>query len=325
MKLWEKSVSLDASFPIVHRNIAVAYSHQKKGEALVKAIASLEKAVSLEPRYALHFFELDELYEAAGTAPERRLAMLEKNHDIVQQRDDALSREVGLKVIMGKYDEAIQLMTGRHFAVWEGGSLNIADFWTDAHLLRGREHFAAKRYKEALSDYQAAIKIPENLPSERRGGAGRNAEMTYWIGTAYEALGEQDKARQCWEESASTGLPRGRRWGGSGRSEGNAQMYYRALAIQKLGENEKAAAMFSELIKTGEKTLQEEKDIDFFTSFGESTEGGAQRDRLAHAHYIAGLGYLGLGEKEKAIQQLTQALEARPDHLGAKTVLAGLR
>ena len=39
IKLWEKSVSWTITFPIVHRNLASAYSRQEKG--LDKAIAEL--------------------------------------------------------------------------------------------------------------------------------------------------------------------------------------------------------------------------------------------------------------------------------------------
>jgi Tfp pilus assembly protein PilF len=39
---------------------------------------------------------------------------------------------------------------------------------------------------------------------------------------------------------------------------------------------------------------------------------------------MAGLGYLGLNEKDKARQEFNQALEASPDHLGAKTMLTQL-
>jgi len=188
VKLWEASASIDPSFPIVRRNLAVAYSHRPAGNSLEKAIASLEKAVSLQPKYPIHFAELDQLYEAAGIAPEKRLALLESNHDIVVRRDDAVNREVGLKVAVGKYDDAIKLMTGRRFAVWEGGNLNVADYWVDAHLMRGGERLAAKQFRQALADYQAAAKIPDNLPSERLTGGGRNAEIAYRLGVAQAAL-----------------------------------------------------------------------------------------------------------------------------------------
>ena len=316
VKLWEQSAALDPSWPIVHRNLGIAYSHQAKGNALDKAIASLEKAVSLSPKYPIHFAELDELYEAAGAPPEERLAMLEKHHDVVAQRDVALSREIGLKVVMGKYDEAIQLMTGRPFAVWEGGSLSVADSWTDAHLLRGQRRLAARQYERALEDYHTATRIPNNLPSERTGSGTRQAEIAYWIGTTCEASGDLEKASQSWKEAAA------RRDGGKGLSDRSVQLYYQALALEKLGRRADAEAIFRSLVESANEALRKEAKIDFFASFGGQQ---SQRSRLALAHCVAGLGYLGLGEKNKGKQELTQALQASPDHLSARAALAGLK
>jgi tetratricopeptide (TPR) repeat protein len=297
-RLWEKSASLDPSFPIVHRNLAVAYAHRKDG--IDRAIGSLEKAVSLEPKYPLHFFELDELYEAAGVAPGKRLALLEQNHNVVARRDDALAREVALKVAMGKYDDAIHLMTGRRFSVWEGGNLNVADDWTSAHLLRGQQAFAERRYEQALADFQAATRIPDNLPSERIGG--HEAEAAYWIGRVHEATGNQEQARQFWMKAAAA---EGRRFPLNG-----VQLYHKALALQKLGQSDKAKEIFQGLVK----------------SAGEEWQPSEQRSRarLGQAHFVAGLGYLGLGDKEKARQELARALEINPAHAGAKATLASL-
>ena len=76
--------------PMVHRNLAIAWSHRPLGNDLEKAIAALEKAVALPDRSPLHFAELDELYQAAGVAPEQRLKMFEKHQEIVNQRAEAL-------------------------------------------------------------------------------------------------------------------------------------------------------------------------------------------------------------------------------------------
>ena len=78
-RMWEKSAALDPSFAITHRNLATAYMHQASGADIDKAIAELELAVSREPKYALHFTELDELYEQAGVPLEKRLALSEEN------------------------------------------------------------------------------------------------------------------------------------------------------------------------------------------------------------------------------------------------------
>jgi tetratricopeptide (TPR) repeat protein len=316
VKLWEKSVALGAAFPIVYRNLAIAYSHQAEGIALDKAIADLEKAVSFDNKYAIHFFELDQLYEAAGTAPEKRLAILEKNHQTVAERDDSLSREISLKVCMGKYGEAIELLQGRSFNVWEGGArFNVNDCWTDAHLLRGHRHFAAGRYKEALADYQASVEFPENLRASEGRGRGRDAEVNYWIATAYDALGDKEQAVKFWTESSSSS-------GGRSRGGRSAQRYYQALSLAKLGKKENVEEMFRDLVNSANEQLERtSSQIDFFAKFGEQQ---SQRSRLADAHYMAGLGYMGLNEKDKARQEFNQALESGPDHLGAKTMLAQL-
>ena len=253
IKLWEKSVALDDSMPIVHRNLASAYSRQDKGTD--KAIAELEKAISISDNYPIHFFELDQLYEWAGTAPEKRLAMLEKHQPAVIKRDDALSREIGLKIFAGKYDEAVELMTGRQFNVWEGGArFGVYDYWTDAHLLRGHASFAAKKYAEALADYQAAIDFPANLQVAKTRRGGRAAECAYWVATAYEALGQQEKAKTAFQESAAE-LPRTGQDDVLPTSDRSVLSYYRGLSLKKLGETDKAAAIFQQLIESGNNSL----------------------------------------------------------------------
>lgn len=47
--------------------------------------------------------------------------------------------------------------------------------------------------------------------------------------------------------------------------------------------------------------------------------------QLADAHYIAGLGQLGLGNRDRARQQFLLALKASPDHYAAQTALTVMR
>ncbi len=307
--LWERSAALDPAFPIAHRNLAIAYSHQAKGNSLDKAIASLERAVALPRPYARHFFELDQLYEAAGTQPEKRLERLERHADVVALRDDAQARAIALKVVLGKHDEAIAMMSGRAFEVWEGDSLSVAEHWTDAHLLRGQRHLQAGRNREALADFDAADRIPDNLPSERRGRGGRSSESAYWIGCAREALGEIDAAKKSWQEAVSA--ERG----------GDRAQFYRARALEKLGQGEKAVEVFHRLLESGNERLAEGGSIDFFAAFGEQQ---SQRARLASAHYAAGLGHQGLRQTDKARLEFEKALEISPDHLGARRAMRSL-
>ena len=324
-RLWQSAAALDPAMPIVHRNLAIAWWHRDTGRSLDKAIEELEKAVAATPKYARHFAELDELYEAAAVAPEKRLALLEKNQEIVRQRDDSLAREVGLLVSLGKHEAAIARLTGREFAVWEGANLNVADNWTDAQLLRGRQLLAAKQPQQALAAFQAALAIPSNLPSEGMDVSARAPETGYWIGCAYAALGDAAKAKSQWEKSAASKAgslaPHRRRRGGV--SPADLQAYYQALSLQRLNQTEKATAMLHQLVESATQTLANGPATPDLNAPLDTLR--AQRATLSAAHYAAGLGYLGLNDKAKAREELTKALAASPDHIGARTALSDLR
>jgi len=319
-KLWERSVLLDDSFPVAHRNLAVAYSHRDEDNALEMAVASLERAVELgDGKYPTHLFELDVLYQSTGTAPEKRLAVLEKYQDAVLEKDDALAREIELKVCMGKYEEAVELISGRYFDIWEGGGrFNMNDCWTSAHLLRGHNHFANERYREALADYRASTEFPESLRTGLTRDIGRHWEVDFWIGTAYEALNDPERAEQAWRRSAAK--PPETREADYAYAR-DVQLYYHAQALAKLGRKVEADVVFNNLVQAGTRALARDSKMDFFAKFGEH---GSRRVRLANAHYLTGLGYLGLDEKNKAEREFRMAVEASPDHIGARTALDAL-
>jgi tetratricopeptide (TPR) repeat protein len=301
-RMWEASAALAPSFAITHRNLAAAYMHQASGADLAKAIAELEKAVSLEPKYALHFTELDELYEQAGTPLEKRLLLFQQNASVVARRDDALNRALALQVATGQVDDAIRTMTTHTFAVAEGANLNVVEHWTEAHILRAQTEIRAHHYIEALADLEAAATIPANLPVGIFGDANiREAELAYWTGIAYEGSGDTRKAAESWKRVVASPPPPANR-------RATAQAYYQALAFQKLGQPEKAQALFQGLLQSGQNELQQR----------------AARARAANAHYLAGLGYLGLKDQVQAKAELTQAVQISPDLVGARTVLASL-
>jgi tetratricopeptide (TPR) repeat protein len=326
MKLWEISAALDPSFAIAHRNIAIAAMNQESGSDIKKAIAELEKAVFCERKYALHFAELDELYEQAGTPIERRLPLFERNQSVVAQRDDAINREIALMVAMGKYEDAIRILNGRWFAVAEGANLNVADQWVNAHLLLGRKRLDAGQFKEALAEFGASAKIPSNIPTESMTMGGRTAELAYWSGVASDGVGDHEKALEFWNKGAAPDSAESQRRPGAGTSlaAGGTRSYFQARCLQKLGKNESASAIFENLITSGRQSLQE-APTGTARGAGPARRQQSPGVRLAAAHYLIGLGYLGLNDREKAKEELGKAVEASPDLLGARTALAAIK
>ncbi|HWA09745.1 MAG TPA: DUF5107 domain-containing protein [Opitutaceae bacterium] len=334
VKLWEKSAALDPKFPITWRNLAQAWSHQPGDEARSKAIGALEKAVALGDAYPTHFAELDQLYEAAGTPVEKRLSLLEAHQAAVVQKDEGLASLIGLKTFAGRPDESIALLEGRTFSIWEGGTrFNTGEAWTDAHLARGLQRYAAKQYAEALTDFEAALQYPANLRATAGVGGPnpRQAEVAYWTACAQDALGRHDSARQGWTQvaTASDAAPGGGRGGGGGGGRGGfgnqvsargAQRYYQALALRRLGQDDKAEPILRELVASGAAALKQADAPDTGGGFG-GRAAATPRSRAAAAHYVSGLGYSGLGEKDKARAEFSAALASAPDLLGAKLAL----
>jgi tetratricopeptide (TPR) repeat protein len=293
-----------------------------------KIFASLQKAAQYGGN-ATVLTELDQMYEEDGLAPAQRLARIEQNQPLIN-RDDIVARTIDLKIYAGKYDEAMALIKSRLFRAWEGGPApSVGDSWVNAMLGRGQQMLASKQYAKALADFQAASTFPENIAEANAGAAqARLSEICYWTGVAYDLMGEHDKAMQSWRESATAvaTTPAPRRGGGGGPRfkplgagvrVAQASSYYQAMSLLKLGETDRAKAMFQQLIDSGTRALTGAPEI-------QASAPSTQRVTVADAHYIIGLGQLGLSDKQKANQEFALALKASPDHLAAKATLAGI-
>ncbi|MHC4530658.1 MAG: DUF5107 domain-containing protein [Planctomycetota bacterium] len=310
IEYWEKASELDDSFPTVLRNLGLAYYRTQKSTQ--KAIQSYEKAVALNPSDQRVLYELDVIYDAARTAPEKRLALLQQNHDAIANNNvcDALAREVALLTLLGLYDDALNVINNNFFRQWEGISKAYGSF-VDAHLLRGLRNYNAKRYDKALEDYLTALKFPKNINIAKPYSGGRSCQGYYFVGTAYEAMGDTQKAMQAYQQAVDQRQS----------SRLSEDYYYRALALGKVGRQAEAEKIFDDLIKLGRDRLKGSA-MDFFAKFGERQ---TNEDRLADAHYLLGLGLLGNGQNQKAKEQFAKAVDLNINHLWATTELAQIK
>jgi tetratricopeptide (TPR) repeat protein len=300
IKAWEESRQRDDQFALTHRNLALAYAQHEKN--IPKAIASLEKAVELNPNEPRFFYELDVQYEAGGAPVAKRLDMLTRHHDTVAGRDDALTREIVLLTVAGRPTRALELLRGRHFRNWEGSS-QIHGVYVDACLAQGQQLLAEPKPREALAAFEAALDYPENLEVGRARRSPRTAQIQYLIGTAHEALGDTAEAKSAFEKAAA------------GRDRGASESgYFHALALQKLDRADEATPIFERLVKAGEEQLTQSEAADYFAKFGEKT---SERVRQANAHYLMALGQFGLGRVDAAQSNLQETLTLHPAHVGA--------
>jgi tetratricopeptide (TPR) repeat protein len=311
ISLWEQSVAIEPNFPIAWRNLAQAYSHQDTDEARAKAMGYLEKAISLSDNDPTHYAELDRLYQQTGVPVEKRLSLLEQQKPVIMQEDESLADFIGLKTFTGHPEEAIALLKKHTFNIWEGATaFNTGQAWKDAWLVSGLKSLNSKDYSTAIADFKKASDLPVNLRAQQPTPADR-AELGYWTGVAFSESGASgiSMAVASWEALLPpNGTPASNPRRRDDPLTREPQKYYRALAEQNLkAPDTDPSTMFESIVTTGTSALADSNN--------------PSRAHIAMAHYIAGLGYTGLKEKDNARREFTAALAAQPDDLAAKLAL----
>jgi tetratricopeptide (TPR) repeat protein len=307
IEAWENAVRLDPSLAIAHRNLGWGYYHHE-GDGL-KAIASYEKAMSLKKDEPVYYEELDALYEMSNAPVEKRLALFEGSNDAVSKRDDAFARQITVLTLAGKPEKSVEYLTGRKFNYREGSS-RVRDIIIDAHLMLGKKYFGVKNYNKALEEFLLA-----QVPEEEAGGSrlgNRNLQVDYFIGMAYDGLGNKSKAKKYYALSTA-------------QESGNSSYikYYQGLSYLKLGKKREADDAFNVLIDEGEREIKQSSpdEVDFFAKFGTRE---AENARLSNAYLLKGLGYKGLGNITAAKESLKKAVELSASNLYAITELKAL-
>jgi tetratricopeptide (TPR) repeat protein len=309
--LWELSTKLDPTVPIVWRNLAVAYAHLNEPNGKGRAISALEKAIDRSNPHPTHLAELDALYRSTGVSLDKRLALIKKHSDIVMKKDEALGNWVRLETLMGREDKAISLMGNRIFSIWEGGgSFSAGEAWADAHLVKAMKALRANDIQSAMAAFEAGLNPPKQLHARNQGN--HETQIKYLLGCLYEELGELDQAKDCWKEILSSKPPQ------RGVNPGiiQAWLYWRTLAHKKLDPAQDIREFMEMLTNiSGNLDVSDMGEADYqFIRINTLTA----LEEEAYPHYLAGLGYLGLNQPEKARAAFGKALRISPDFMSAK-------
>jgi len=302
---FENAISQDPNLSMAYRNLGWAYNNVSRD--VNKAIPFYEKAIALERTEPMFYSELDNLYELTNTPVEKRLALFQGVNDIVKKRDDAFVRQVTVLTLGGQSEKAIEYLAGQNFSFCEGNS-RVREVIIDAHLTLGNRYFSQKNYEKAMEHYLAA-QIPDEEAGSARSG-NRDIQVNYFIGTAYEALKKKPKAKEFYTLAAN-------------QSTRGTMRYYQGLSQLKLGNKAKANELFNALVADGEAGINQTSAnrADYFVMFGDRE---ADATRKSQAYTQRGLGYKGLGENDKAAEDLRKAVELSVGNLWAKFELAEL-
>lgn len=311
---WERSRDLDPTFPTAHRNLALAYFN--KYNRPQDALTEMEQAFALDETDARVLMELDQLRKKLGMDAATRLPLLEKYLPVVQKRDDLYLEYITLHNALGRYEEAYQMLMGRHFHPWEGGEGKVPAQYRLALTEMARQALDSGDAAKAADLLRQATVYPHNLGEGKLAGAQEN-DIYYYLGLAERALGHEEEAEACLRK-ASVGLsePAGMMYYNDQPPE---MIYYQGLAHRALGDEDGARSRFNKLIDYAEQHLTDHVKIDYFAVslpdlqiFEEDLD---IRNRV-HCLFMRGLGLMGRGRTDEARACFAQAHELDPNHVG---------
>lgn len=311
---WLRSAELDPTFPTVWRNLALEEFNKENNPE--QAVADMEKAFSLNTRDSRILMELDQLYKRLGYDHDMRLKHLEQYPELIAQRDDLLLEEITLLNLTGHYEQAKEKLDVHQFHPWEGGEGKVSGQYQLSRVELARQALDRKDFDAAIQLLNECLVYPPHLGEGKLYGAQEN-DFYYFLGCAYDAKGEMEKARECWEKATL------------GPTEPAAAMYYndakpdkifyQGLALLKLGRIGEAHGRFYKLLNYGKNHLFDHVVMDYFAvSLPDLQiwEGNLDQANRVHCNYMLALGYYGLHDETHSMKHLALATQLDPNHLG---------
>lgn len=204
VQLWEKALEGIPEYGVLLRNLGLAYWQRERD--LAKAVAFFEKALGLNPKNYDLYLHLDDLYKAQAL-PEKRASLLARIQALDEPREDVRKRKVAILVDLGRYEEALHIMTSEQFVPLEMDQ-SFHDLYARAWMQSAEAHLGSGQVEAAISDYQKALEYPDNL------GVGKpttmsQAEIFYKLGCAYELMGNYSEGLAAWQSAAKEHHPYG--------------------------------------------------------------------------------------------------------------------
>lgn len=319
-ELWEKSVELDSEYATVHRNLALVYYN--KYDRKEDAVWHMETAFNLNKSDARIFMELDQIYKKMGMSHEERLnGIYGKYPEVVEMRDDLCVEYATLLNMSGKNKEALDFIMSHKFHPWEGGEGKVTTQYTYALTELAKKCIKAKDYEEAIKYLEKALVYPDNLGEGRLEGTKDN-DIHYYLGAAFAAMGEEDRAKACFENAVEgTDSPAGMMYYNDQPAD---MILYQGMALEKLGDEDRAGVRFNKLLDYGERHIFDEVKIEYFAvSLPDLQifEEDLTKKNVAHCRFLIGLGNYGLGNYKEAAENFELAFKLDTSHQKCKMFL----
>ena len=315
---WQLSAELDPSFPTVWRNLALV-TFNKLGKEQ-EALSLMEKAFALNEQDSRILMELDQLYKRLQKPHLFRLEHLQKHADLIAQRDDLLLEQITLLNQVGRYEEAKALLDSHQFHPWEGGEGKVPTQYQTARVELAKLALKAGDNDKAIALLEQCLQYPHHLGEGKLYGAQEN-DFYYLMGLAFAAKGDRKSAHDCWTAAIEGPQePAAAMYYNDAKPD---KIYYQGLALRALGREDEAHGRFYKLINFGKQHIFEKQVMDYFAvSLPDLLiwEDSLDKKNLIHCKYMLALGYLGMGEQQKALQYLSEVEALDCNHQGIQAL-----
>ncbi len=317
-QLWELSAKRDAEFPTVWRNLSLIYFNKINDKE--KAVKCMERAFKLDTTDSRILMELDQLYKRLQRPHKDRLDFINKYPSLIIQRDDLLLEKITLLNQIGEYQQAKELLDSHIFHPWEGGEGKVPAQYQISRIELAKNAIIDEHYYDAIKLLEECLEYPNNLGEGKLINAQEN-DFYYFMGCAYDAIGEKEKSRECWESAIK------------GPTEPATAMYYNdakpdkifyaGLALQKLGREDEACSCFYKLKNYGEQHIYDKIKMDYFAvSLPDLQiwEDSLDMRNMVHCLYMLALGYYGLDCKNEFCKYIDKAAKLDINNQGIQAM-----
>ena len=196
---WNKAVKQNPSMSIPWRNLGWFYRAITKDNA--RSESCFMNAIRARPDDQTLYRDLAGVLIDDGKMPEA-ISLLENMRYKGNRRSDIIIDLAQAYLDDKQYDKSVDLlMLTPYFVNWEGSGITW-NIFNQAHIRRGIELFEQKKFREALSHFDAALTWPENLGVGRSGRAAE-AEAWFWKGKTLLALNRPAEAVRSWKNGTA--------------------------------------------------------------------------------------------------------------------------
>jgi tetratricopeptide (TPR) repeat protein len=308
--LWGQSARLDPSFSVVWRNLGIGYFNALGEEA--RARSAFDKAIDAAPADGRVLYERDQLWKRLGESPERRLIELEKYAELVHFRDDLSVELASLYNQTRRHDRALSVLQSRKFQPWEGGEGLALGQHVRTHLMLGKRELAHGSANRARQFFETALIAPANL-GEAKHPLTNQSDIYFWLGTAFDALGDSVSARQWWERAAHHKGD----FQEMSVTQFSEMTYYNALALRRLDRIKESEELLRSVLSYAEALANQEAKVDYFATslpnmllFNQDLN---KRNKII-ALFLQAQARLGLGDATRGQRLIIQVLELDQNH-----------